>query len=148
MGQQFYIFRFHPHTPGGTAAVAAGPVGEVGRALAPKVGQKPISAKGTRAGVTPPAGGGSSTKASTPAKSSTIAKAGSAKAGTATKTDASSQTGIKADTGVKGATVMRVPDDASSAAPDGAANRQPAKPPRSNGNRPTSSKRSPGKKRR
>ncbi|MGI8666762.1 MAG: membrane protein insertase YidC, partial [Jatrophihabitans sp.] len=62
MGQQFYIFRFHPHTPGGTAAVAAGSVGEVGRALAPKVGQKPISAKGTRAGVTPPAGGSTAAK--------------------------------------------------------------------------------------
>lgn len=143
MGQQFYIFRFHPHIPGGTAAVAAGPVGEVGRALAPKVGQKPVSAKGTRAGVTPPAGG------ATPAKSSAAAKMGaSAKTGIATKTDTATKTVVKADTGAKGATAMRVPDDASSAGSDPAANRQPAKPPRSNGNRPTSNKRSPGKKRR
>lgn len=59
MGQQFYIFRFHPHTPGtGTgsaAATGAGAPGEVGRALAPKVGQKPVTAKGSRTGtsVTP-----------------------------------------------------------------------------------------------
>jgi len=46
MGQQFYIFKFHPHTP--NAAVAAGPTNEVGKALAPKVGQKPVTAKGSR----------------------------------------------------------------------------------------------------
>src|SRR6195952_1468551 len=52
MGQQFYIFRFHPHTPTGGAAVAV-PTGDVGKALAPKVGQKPMTAKGSRPGVTP-----------------------------------------------------------------------------------------------
>lgn len=47
MGQQFYIFKFHPHTPTGQAA--AGPSNEAGKALAPKVGQKPV--KGNRTGV-------------------------------------------------------------------------------------------------
>jgi YidC/Oxa1 family membrane protein insertase len=52
MFQQFYIFRFHPHTPAGVAAGVA-PAGEVGRSLAPKVGQKPVNPKGTRSGITP-----------------------------------------------------------------------------------------------
>jgi YidC/Oxa1 family membrane protein insertase len=47
MGQQFYIHRFHPHTPGGTAAVAA-PTGELGKSLAPKVGAKPVNPKSSR----------------------------------------------------------------------------------------------------
>ncbi len=51
MGQQFYIFRFHPHTPG--AAAVGAPAGETGKTLAPKVGQKPVSPKGTRPGATP-----------------------------------------------------------------------------------------------
>lgn len=131
MGQQFYIFRFHPHTPGGTAAVAAGSVGEVGRALAPKVGQKPVNAKGTRAGVTPPAGGATATKP-----------------GSAVKADLGSKGVVKAEAGTKGATAMRVTDDAARAASEPTGTRQPPKPVRSNGNRPTGNKRSPGKKRR
>jgi len=64
MFQQFYILKFHPHTPSGT--VAAGPTNEVGRALAPKVGQKPVNPKNakpastpvdTEAGVEPRSGG-------------------------------------------------------------------------------------------
>ncbi|MEO9258808.1 MAG: membrane protein insertase YidC, partial [Jatrophihabitantaceae bacterium] len=51
MLQQFYIFRFHPHMPGGSVAVA--PAGEIGKTLAPRVGQKPVNSKGTRAGITP-----------------------------------------------------------------------------------------------
>lgn len=51
MLQQFYIFRFHPHTPLGSGPPAA--AGEVSKAIAPKVGQKPISPKGSRPGVTP-----------------------------------------------------------------------------------------------
>ena len=47
MGQQFYIFKFHPHTP--TGQVAAGPGNEVGKALAPKVGQKPTKGNRTAA---------------------------------------------------------------------------------------------------
>lgn len=52
LGQQYYIFKYHPHTPGGTTAAVAAP-GQTGKTLAPKVGQKPISPKGTRPGVAP-----------------------------------------------------------------------------------------------
>jgi YidC/Oxa1 family membrane protein insertase len=38
MGQQLYINRFHPHVPKEVA-----PVGEVGKTLAPKPGQKPVN---------------------------------------------------------------------------------------------------------
>ncbi len=37
LGQQFYINKFHPHVP-----EEAGPVGELGKTLAPKPGQKPV----------------------------------------------------------------------------------------------------------
>jgi YidC/Oxa1 family membrane protein insertase len=59
MLQQFYIFRFHPHTPAGTVAATASPGGAAGKALAPRVGQKPVSAKGNRASTesTPSRGG-------------------------------------------------------------------------------------------
>src|ERR1700712_1279450 len=53
LGQQYYIFRYHPHTPGATPATAGVPAGQTGKALARKVGQKPISAKGTRPGTAP-----------------------------------------------------------------------------------------------
>jgi len=52
MGQQFYIFKFHPHTPGATPATVGAPAAPAGKALAPKVGQKPISPKGSRPGAT------------------------------------------------------------------------------------------------
>jgi YidC/Oxa1 family membrane protein insertase len=53
MGQQFYIFRFHPHTPGGPGSSAAVTASPAAKAVAPKVGQKPVNPKGTRPGVTP-----------------------------------------------------------------------------------------------
>ncbi len=55
MFQQFYIHRFHPHTPGGTsvATVTGPPAGELGKSLAPKVGAKP-NPKGSRAGAATP----------------------------------------------------------------------------------------------
>jgi YidC/Oxa1 family membrane protein insertase len=46
MLQQFYIFRYHPHTPGVPAAVTTGAA--TAKALAPKVGQKPVRPKGNR----------------------------------------------------------------------------------------------------
>jgi YidC/Oxa1 family membrane protein insertase len=49
LGQQYYIFRYHPH-PGATPAVAGVPAAQAGKALAPKVGQKPVSPKGSRPG--------------------------------------------------------------------------------------------------
>ena len=51
MFQQFYIFRFHPHTPGDSAAAAV--TVEQPRSAAPKVGQKPVNPKGTRPAITP-----------------------------------------------------------------------------------------------
>ncbi len=54
LGQQYYIFRFHPHTPATAAAGAAGSaVNPASKALAPKVGQKPVNPKGTRPGTAP-----------------------------------------------------------------------------------------------
>lgn len=52
MFQQFYIFKFHPHTPGAPAAAAELTV-EQARSTAPKVGQKPVNPKGARPAVTP-----------------------------------------------------------------------------------------------
>jgi YidC/Oxa1 family membrane protein insertase len=49
MGQQFYIFRFHPHpSTAGAGAAKSDPVSEGGRSLAPKVGAKPLNPKGAR----------------------------------------------------------------------------------------------------
>jgi YidC/Oxa1 family membrane protein insertase len=45
MGQQFYIFRFHPH-PSAAGQGTNAPPPEVNRALAPKVGAKPVNVKG------------------------------------------------------------------------------------------------------
>jgi YidC/Oxa1 family membrane protein insertase len=54
LGQQYYIFRFHPHTPATAAAGAAGSaVSPASKALAPKVGQKPVNPKGNRPGTAP-----------------------------------------------------------------------------------------------
>ena len=51
MFQQFYIFKFHPHTPGANAPAAT--VVEPSKSTAPKVGQKPVNPKGARPTVTP-----------------------------------------------------------------------------------------------
>ncbi len=51
MFQQFYILRYHPAGPTGGAPVAEVP-GGTGRALAPKVGQKPVNPKGGGRGTT------------------------------------------------------------------------------------------------
>jgi YidC/Oxa1 family membrane protein insertase len=48
MFQQFYIHRFHPHTPS-TATATTAPTGELGRSLAPPPGAKPNRAKGSAA---------------------------------------------------------------------------------------------------
>ena len=47
MAQQFYILRYHPHTPGVPPAAAV--TSEATKVLAPKVGQKPVRPKGGRA---------------------------------------------------------------------------------------------------
>ncbi|HTZ42528.1 MAG TPA: membrane protein insertase YidC [Jatrophihabitans sp.] len=55
MLQQFYIFRFHPHTPATPAPAAAGGGDASRAALAPKVGQKPVHPKGARSAAAEPA---------------------------------------------------------------------------------------------
>jgi YidC/Oxa1 family membrane protein insertase len=52
MFQQFYILKYHPHTPGGTVD-AVSPAAPSARPSAPKVGQKPVHPKSTRPTVTP-----------------------------------------------------------------------------------------------
>ena len=54
MLQQFYILRYHPHTPGVPAAAAV--TSEATKALGPKVGQKPVHPKGNRPAGTASAG--------------------------------------------------------------------------------------------
>ena len=51
MFQQFYILKYHPHTPGATVEAAAGAAPT--RISAPKVGQKPVHPKGGRPTITP-----------------------------------------------------------------------------------------------
>jgi YidC/Oxa1 family membrane protein insertase len=52
LGQQYYIFRFHPHTPATATAGATGTAPTASaKTLAPKVGQKPVNPKGNRPGV-------------------------------------------------------------------------------------------------
>ena len=52
LGQQYYIFRYHPHTPA-AATAGAGTTNPPGKTLAPKVGQKPVNPKGSRPGAGP-----------------------------------------------------------------------------------------------
>ena len=58
LGQQYYIFRYHPHTPGASRPPRGVPAGQTGKTLAPKVGQKPVSPKGNRPGTAPRPGAG------------------------------------------------------------------------------------------
>jgi YidC/Oxa1 family membrane protein insertase len=80
MAQQFYIFRFHPHTPGAPVPAAAVAGADGTKALAPKVGQKPVRSKGSRP-ATPPAKGANPVDAVPP--TDTAAPADTAKADTA-----------------------------------------------------------------
>ena len=67
MLQQFYILRYHPHTPGVPPAAAA--TGEAAKALAPKVGQKPVHPKGSRGtGPIGANGGGTGAEVTEPAE--------------------------------------------------------------------------------
>jgi len=75
MFQQFYIFKFHPHTPGVNAPAVT--IVEPTKSTAPKVGQKPVNPKGARPAITPNTpsdkisltkdGAGSNGRADTPA---------------------------------------------------------------------------------
>ena len=130
LGQQYYIFRYHPHTPAtATAAEAASPNG---KALAPKVGQKPVSPKGSRPGAGPRPG-------ATAARGAGTASAGTA-AGTATGTASNGGVNLSKPDAAGG----QPAEKASGATSAGAAAQRG---PRPAGNRP-GTKRSPGKKRR
>ncbi|MDQ2836155.1 MAG: membrane protein insertase YidC [Actinomycetota bacterium] len=135
MFQQFYIFKFHPHTPVGVTVGAAAAETGPGKTLAPRVGQKPISPKGSRPGVSPT--GGTPTNGSTPADGA---------AGSSNGANGASVNGNSTDATNKNGRAAVPPGDSSTAGTPpggGSANR----PPRPNGNRP-GNKRSPSKKRR
>ena len=53
LGQQYYIFRFHPHTTPAAATAGGSTPTAPGKTLAPKVGQKPVNPKGSRPGAAP-----------------------------------------------------------------------------------------------
>jgi YidC/Oxa1 family membrane protein insertase len=58
LGQQAYIVRYHPHTP-----VVAPVVGEVGKTLAPKPGQRPVRTTKASSASSPAASAASSADA-------------------------------------------------------------------------------------
>jgi YidC/Oxa1 family membrane protein insertase len=124
MFQQFYIFRFHPHTPG--VAVEAAAAGASTRTSAPRVGQKPVHPKGGRPTITP---NPSSDKIS-------LSKDGSSPAGSNGRKDSNGRAASGGPVESNGTA-----DDGTSAAIP------PARTNRPNGNRP-GNKRSPSKKRR
>jgi YidC/Oxa1 family membrane protein insertase len=125
LGQQYYIFRYHPHTPA-TATVGA-PASQPGKALAPKVGQKPVSPKGNRPGA--PRSGATAAQSADPA--------GSRSNGVAPGT---SNVNLSKSEPAAG----QPADQTASAAPSGP---NGVRGPRPAGNRP-GNKRSPSKKRR
>ncbi|HEY0166704.1 MAG TPA: membrane protein insertase YidC [Jatrophihabitans sp.] len=135
MGQQYYIFRYHPHTPGATTGAADVPTGQTGKALAPKVGQKPISAKGTRPGAAPRAAAAGRSGASTATADGAAKSAGTTKAGATSNVNLSKSEPA----------VSQPADNTAGAAPAGPA--QAHRGQRPSGNRP-GNKRSPSKKRR
>jgi YidC/Oxa1 family membrane protein insertase len=131
LGQQYYIFRYHPHTPGATPAAVGVPAGEPGRALAPKVGQKPVSPKGNRAGTTPRPG-------------AAAARGGATAAGTPTAASNGTASGARVNLSKPEPGTGQPVDKVSGATSAGGAGTRGQRP---NGNRP-GNKRSPGKKRR
>ncbi|HEU5271785.1 MAG TPA: membrane protein insertase YidC [Jatrophihabitans sp.] len=143
MLQQFYILRYHPHTPGAPPVAAA--TTEAAKALGPKVGQKPVHPKGNRS----PANSGDAA-ATTEAAKALGPKAGQkpvhpkGNRGPANSGDAAANraTETTADAGSKAAE-QPVRDQPSANPPPRPANRSP----RPSGSRaPT--KRAPSKKRR
>lgn len=140
LGQQYYIFRFHPHTPA-TAGAAGATVSPASKALAPKVGQKPVNAKGNRAGTAPRSLGrdGTSTAGTSTLQGSTGKAPANGAAGKASANGSGARVDLsKADQPTDGATAGAAAQPGSVPAGRG---------PRPAGNRP-GNKRSPSKKRR
>ncbi|MCW2542059.1 MAG: rane protein insertase YidC [Frankiales bacterium] len=144
MGQQFYIFRFHPHTPAGSGDTPAS-TNEVGRSLAPKVGAKPITGKGTRTGAV---------VQSNTAPDPVTANRANGKPDATAKTVASSKQPTTPTTGdltgsatTAGSATKNGASSAGGAAKKSANRAKPAGTGAGNVNRPAA-KRAPGKKRR
>ena len=140
LGQQYYIFRFHPHNPAPAPATVGGPAAPTGKALAPKVGQKPVNPKGSRPGAAP--------------RSGATAAADGAAGGTANGAAGGTTTGAAGGTanGAAGNVNLSKPEPVSGQAADKASGATAAgsagnRGPRPAGNRP-GTKRSPSKKRR
>jgi YidC/Oxa1 family membrane protein insertase len=134
MLQQFYILRYHPHTPGVPAAAVV--TSEATKALAPKVGQKPVHPKGGRAAT----GNGAAPGGNAVAADGAAGKAARTGKGSA-KPDGKEAGVPKDDTAA--AADQPVRDQPSASPPPRPANRTP----RPSGSRaPT--KRAPSKKRR
>ncbi|HEX8304440.1 MAG TPA: membrane protein insertase YidC [Jatrophihabitans sp.] len=125
LGQQYYIFRYHPHTPP-VAAVSA-PASQPGKTLAPKVGQKPVTPKGNRPGA--PRSGATAVQGDLAAGRTNGAAAGTANVNLSKSEPAAGQPADKAS-------------GAAASGSNGARAPRPAA-----GNRP-GNKRSPSKKRR
>jgi YidC/Oxa1 family membrane protein insertase len=141
LGQQYYIFRFHPHTPGATPATAGVPAPPSTKTLAPKVGQKPINPKGSRPGAPRP-GATAATGNGTASPNGTAASNGAASNGAAP--NGAAPNGGKVN--------LSKPDPAAGSAADratgaSAAGTAATRGPRQAGPRPAN-KRSPSKKRR
>ena len=126
LGQQYYIFRYHPHNPTDTPATVGAPAAQTGKALAPKVGQKPVNPKGSRPGAAPRPG------------ATAVRDAGASGNGTAG--GAVGNVNLSKPEPVSGQPADKAPG-AAAAGPAGSRGQRPA------GNRP-GTKRSPSKKRR
>jgi YidC/Oxa1 family membrane protein insertase len=130
MGQQFYIFRFHPHTPGASPAAVGAAAPPAVKALAPKVGQKPVNPKGSRPGTGATAvSQANGTTGAKPTSKSTTPEVNLSKSGTA---GTQSADGAADRAGTSASQTGATPGNRS---------------PRPAGNRP-GNKRSPSKKRR
>ncbi|HEV2886582.1 MAG TPA: membrane protein insertase YidC [Jatrophihabitans sp.] len=139
LGQQYYIFRYHPHTPAVATAGATVDQPQPGRTLAPKVGQKPVSPKGSRPGTPPrPATG------APPATGATAKGAAPGKSANGTGPAAANGTGASVNLSKAGPVDGQPGDGVGAAQPGSAA---AGRSPRPAGNRP-GNKRSPSKKRR
>jgi YidC/Oxa1 family membrane protein insertase len=134
LGQQYYIFRYHPHTP--TPATVDVPASQSGKALAPKVGQKPVSPKGSRPGTAPRSGATAVRGTGTAAGSSN----GAATGGSNGAAPGAGNVNLSKPEPAAGPPL----DKAAGAAPAGSSGNRGQRPA---GNRP-GNKRSPSKKRR
>ncbi len=142
LGQQYYIFRFHPHTPAAaTAGAGTGTTNPPGKTLAPKVGQKPVNPKGSRpgAGPRPPA---VETRPSNPNGSNANGSNANGSGANVSLSKSGSGSGEPAGSPGSAPTGSATGGPASGGSAAGTRGQRPA------ANRPGTAKRSPSKKRR